>query len=101
MDISPIQSTVASSGSSPAVSASTAAARSASQQDGDTVELSSAALDKAASSDGEPSTIKSLTYGALRLPSPEEQARETNTSYKVGTYLGAAATVGAVVSMLL
>ncbi|HWQ10665.1 MAG TPA: hypothetical protein VN436_16200 [Holophaga sp.] len=65
------------------------------------MELSSAALDKAASGDSQPSAIKSLTYGALRLPSPEEQARETNTSYKVGTYLGAAATVGAVLSMLL
>jgi len=47
-----------------------------------------------------PSELKSFTYGALGLDHPEVQAAETDSSYSAGKWLGAAAKVGAIISLL-
>ena len=60
-----------------------------------------------ASADGEAqvaedaSNLKSFAYGALDLDEPDEQAAETDSAYTAGKWLGAAAKVGAVISMLV
>ncbi|WP_429499771.1 hypothetical protein ACQUFY_19075 [Robbsia andropogonis] len=47
-----------------------------------------------------PSPIKSLTYGALGLPSPEEQAKNTNKAYSAGKWIAALGTIGGIIAMI-
>jgi len=47
------------------------------------------------------SAVKSLTYGALGLENPEETPPPHSDYYTAGRFLAAAATVGAVVSLLI
>ncbi|WP_347558506.1 hypothetical protein [Robbsia sp. KACC 23696] len=47
-----------------------------------------------------PSPMKSLAYGALGLPSPEEQAKNTNQAYSTGKWIAALGTVGGLLAMI-
>lgn len=47
------------------------------------------------------SALKSLAYGTLGLQSPEEAKENTDSWYSAGKWVGAAITVGGIVSLLL
>ncbi|MBP1626511.1 MAG: hypothetical protein H6Q00_986 [Holophagaceae bacterium] len=71
----------------------TAQAKKAAADTGSTVDEKTEATSDA-------SSLKSFAYGALDLDKPETQAKETDGAYTAGKWLGAAAKVGAVISML-
>nr|WP_320132620.1 hypothetical protein [uncultured Holophaga sp.] len=48
----------------------------------------------------EPSSLKSFTYGALDLDKPSE-SEESKDAYTAGKWVGAAAKVGGIVSLLI
>jgi hypothetical protein len=48
-----------------------------------------------------PSPVKSLVYGALNLPPPEEAAKNPDKAYSAGKWLGAVGTVIGVATLLL
>lgn len=47
------------------------------------------------------SAVKSLVYGALNLPPPEEAAKSQDKAYSAGKWLGAVGTVIGVATLLL
>jgi hypothetical protein len=57
----------------------------------------SAETEKAAE---KPSAMKSLAYGALGLPSPEEAAKTTDKAYSTGKWIAAVGTVGGLLAMI-
>jgi len=48
-----------------------------------------------------PSSLKSFAYGALDLEKPEHGTQDTDDAYSAGKWTGAAAKVGAIVSLLV
>lgn len=48
-----------------------------------------------------PSSLKAFAYGALDLEKPEDMAEETDSAYSAGEWLGAAAKVGGIISLLV
>ena len=48
-----------------------------------------------------PSAVKSLVYGVLNLPPPEEAAKNPDKAYSAGKWLGAVGTVIGVATLLL
>jgi hypothetical protein len=64
------------------------------------------ALDKRVNTDDttttqEPSSVKSFAYGALGLERPDTPETDTNSFYTAGKWLGAAATVGGIISLFV
>lgn len=47
------------------------------------------------------SAVKSLVYGALNLPPPEEQAKNSDKAYSAGKWVGAVGTVIGIATLLL
>jgi hypothetical protein len=48
-----------------------------------------------------PSSMKSLTYGVLGVERPDHPEEPPNTPYETGQWIGAAAKIGAILSLLL
>ncbi|KND60352.1 hypothetical protein BVER_02493c [Candidatus Burkholderia verschuerenii] len=49
----------------------------------------------------EPSSVKSFAYGALGLERPDTPETDTNQFYTAGKWLGAAVTVGGIISLFV
>ena len=47
------------------------------------------------------SAVKSLVYGALNLPPPDEQAKNADKAYSAGKWVGAVGTVIGIATLLL